>query len=208
MPRKAKISRDAVLAVALRLADDEGLPSLSMRKIGEALGVEAMSLYNHVPNKAAVLDGVHEAVLAEMSPVAETGDWKVDGRNLALAFWEALTRHPNVLVLFATRPAITLGSLDYLERGLRILAPAFPDMADRIYAFQTMVTFVVGHAMASAADPELGIDYGQLSTTQFPILASCGSALGGLSTRAEFKFGLEAILNGLAARAYGQPRKK
>ncbi|MEM9491478.1 MAG: TetR family transcriptional regulator, partial [Myxococcota bacterium] len=65
MPRPPKISREQVLRAALEVVDAEGLGALSMRRIGQQLDVEAMALYRHVPNKEAVLDGVHEAVLEQ-----------------------------------------------------------------------------------------------------------------------------------------------
>ena len=200
MPRKAKISREEVLAAALRVADAVGVDGLTMRKVGEELGVEAMSLYNHVPNKAAVLDGIHETVLTEMVVGQATGDWKSDAKAMALAFWDSLVRHPRVLVLFATRPAITRGSLRYVERGLSVLGEPFPEMQQRVCAFQSLVTFVVGHAMASVAEPAADLDYASLPHADYPILRTCPEALRDISAREEVEFGLDAMIEGLALR--------
>ena len=66
--KREGLTRERILAAALAIVDAEGLDAISMRRVGEALSVEAMSLYNHVESKAAVLDGIFEAVLAELPP--------------------------------------------------------------------------------------------------------------------------------------------
>src|SRR5258706_5684902 len=109
---RVALSRERVLEAALQIVDREGLEAISMRRLGDALGVEAMSLYNHVPNKAAVLDGVFERVLAEL-PVLKPGrkSWRAVLKAQALALRDVLAAHPNALPLFATRPAVTEASL-------------------------------------------------------------------------------------------------
>ena len=72
--RKEPISRDAIVTAAIRLLDREGLTAISMRRLGEELGVEAMSLYNHVQNKAALLDGLFERVLNELPEPIRAGE--------------------------------------------------------------------------------------------------------------------------------------
>src|SRR5205085_2589537 len=69
------LSRDRILRTALDLADESGIEALTMRKLGQALGFEAMSLYNHVTNKDDVLDGILDLVLAETEPPSPAGDW-------------------------------------------------------------------------------------------------------------------------------------
>ena len=206
MPRAARISREAVLAAALRVVDSEGLASLSMRRLGQELGVEAMSLYRHVASKAAVVDGVYEAVLAQLQAPPLTGRWLDDAKALALAFLAVLHAHPNAVPLFATRPAVTEGSLRYVERGLAILSEPFPDPIDRVDALEALVTFVVGQALAhsapSADSPTP--DYGALSPEQFPNLAAVAGALGERTAEQELAFGLDALLLGLASKAEGR----
>src|SRR3954465_15348638 len=86
------LSRERVLATAVALADESGLESLSMRKLGQALGVEAMSLYNHVAGKEALLDGMVDLVFAEIDLPAG-GDWKKSLRQRAISMRAALARH-------------------------------------------------------------------------------------------------------------------
>src|SRR5215216_5548720 len=88
------LSRDRILKAALELADERGIESLSMRKLGQALGFEAMSLYNHVANKDDVLDGILDLVLAESEPPTPAGAWDAAIRTSAISVHDALRRHP------------------------------------------------------------------------------------------------------------------
>lgn len=203
MARKRKITRDTMLAAALGIVDREGLGALSMRRLGEELGVEAMSLYRHVANKAALLDGVHEAVLAGVAQPRRTDDWVEDCRWLARSFRRTLRAHPNTLPLFATRPAVViLGSLEHLEAALDRLAEPFPEMKRRVHALQVLVTYVVGNTMQFAMEVNASApDYRALPRDRFPILSSVGPTLDRYSLEGQFEFGLDALLVGLEARA-------
>ncbi|HMJ00396.1 MAG TPA: TetR/AcrR family transcriptional regulator C-terminal domain-containing protein [Gaiellaceae bacterium] len=103
------LSRDRILQAALELADEGGIETLTMRKLGQALGFEAMSLYNHVANKDDLLDGILDLVLAESEPPAPGGDWDAALRTSAISVHDALGRHPwSCMLLMApehARPA-------------------------------------------------------------------------------------------------------
>src|SRR5260370_24938960 len=88
------LSRDRILQAALDLADDGGIEALTMRKLGQVLGFEAMSLYNHVANKDDVLDGILDLVLDETEPPSPAGAWPTASRSSANSVRQALTRHP------------------------------------------------------------------------------------------------------------------
>ncbi|HKS77273.1 MAG TPA: TetR family transcriptional regulator, partial [Gaiellaceae bacterium] len=92
--RSPPLRPERILDVAIALADDAGLQALSMRRLGQALGVEAMSLYNHHASKDAILDGMVARVLAEVELPAEGGDWEAELRRCAVSLHEALRRHP------------------------------------------------------------------------------------------------------------------
>ena len=91
---RSPLTKDRVLEAALRLADEGGIESLSMRKLGQELGVEAMSLYNHVANKDEVIDGIVAAVVREVDLPSDETDWKAALRQHAISAHEALMRHP------------------------------------------------------------------------------------------------------------------
>src|SRR6266508_475194 len=93
MARRRALNRDRVLKAAVRLADKEGIDSLSMRKLARELGVEAMSLYNHVANKDEILSGVLELVADEIELPAADVDWKTAIRRSAVSAREAYLRH-------------------------------------------------------------------------------------------------------------------
>src|SRR6266496_4171516 len=92
--RRKPLSRERILDTALALVDEEGIEALSMRKLGQALGYEAMSLYNHVANKDDLLDGILDLVLAESEPPSPVGDWDAAIRESAISVHDALRRHP------------------------------------------------------------------------------------------------------------------
>src|SRR5262245_9190353 len=103
--RRKPLTRDTILDAAVELLDRHGMERLSMRRLGTALGVEAMSLYNHIPSKGALLDGIHERILLSLDAPAHARTWQAFARQQALALHRALLAHPNAIPLFATRPA-------------------------------------------------------------------------------------------------------
>jgi AcrR family transcriptional regulator len=134
-PRPA-LTRDRILEAALRMADEGGLESLSMRKLGQALGVEAMSLYNHVANKDDVIDGILDLVLAETEPPSPSEDWDVAIRASAISVHDALRRHrwAGSLLTSRARPA----RLTYMDSLLGRLREA---------GFSADATFTMYHVL-------------------------------------------------------------
>ena len=90
----AALSRERILETAIRLADEHGIESLTMRKLGDALGVEAMSLYYHVASKADLVDAIVDSVVAEIELPLEEHDWRTAIRTYAIGAHEAFLRHP------------------------------------------------------------------------------------------------------------------
>jgi TetR/AcrR family transcriptional regulator, tetracycline repressor protein len=101
---KQPLSRALVLKHALALLDAQGLANLSMRALAQHLGVSPMSLYNHVADKDALLDALHEAVLLDVLPVRgfRVTTWKRTAAVIARTLRQGLQAHPNALMLFAT----------------------------------------------------------------------------------------------------------
>lgn len=200
MGRKPKVTRETLLASALSIVDSEGLEALTMRRLGEALGVEAMSLYRHVANKDALLDAVHEAVLVGLRAPRRTGDWAADARALARAFRRALLAHPNAVLLFATRPAVGHGSLEVVETTLALLEAPFPSLAQRVRVLQCLVAYVVGSVLTQrAAVAEVAaLRYADLPPGAFPNLTRAGAVMARYSQEREFELGLDALLAGFA----------
>lgn len=197
------LSRARVLQTALALIDREGLDALSMRRVGEELGVEAMSLYNHVPNKAALLDGVFEQVLSELPPTRPSRSPKLALQRRALELRSVLRAHPRVLPLFATRSAVTPTSFEHVESVLQTLHALGFSTERALSALNVLVAYVVGHSIASYAteppDQRSAADYARLDPEKFPRVSEAARYLPTRDAEREFEFGLDALVEGIAA---------
>src|SRR5438874_12176178 len=100
--RRAALTRGRILRAAITLADRDGIESLSMRKLGTKLGVEAMSLYNHCRNKVHMLDGMVDIVFGQIDLPANGADWQTAMRKRAISARHALLRHPWAIGLMAS----------------------------------------------------------------------------------------------------------
>jgi AcrR family transcriptional regulator len=201
--KREALSRERILGAALGVVDREGLEAISMRRVGEELGVEAMSLYNHVTNKAAILDGIFEAVLSELSAAKRSVSWQAALKDRARALRAVLRAHPNTLPIFATRPAVTSASMVHVEAVLDTLRNAGFSADKALSALQVMVSFVVGHTVATCSprkpDEYSRPIYTQLSAERFPRVREAALLLGTHDLEKEFELGVDAMLAGLAS---------
>lgn len=203
--KRRPLSRRRVLEAAVRFADREGLDALSMRKLGADLGVEAMSLYNHVPNKDALLDGMVEVLLGELEVPSERAEWEERVREAYRGFRRLARRHPNVFPLLVLRPPDTMDGVWLVEEFLKTMRGAGFDAPTALYAFRTLSAYATGYAMAEirgfAMEPGGGRDgAAALPAEEFPHIVELGERLGGVDRDSEFEFGLDLILNGLRER--------
>lgn len=208
--KREALSRERILRAALSIVDREGLEAISMRRVGEELGVEAMSLYNHVANKAAMLDGIFEIVLAELPPAKAAKSWTLALRERARALHETLRTHPNALPLFSTRPAVTPASITHVEGALDELRKAGFSIDEALSALQVLVAFVVGHTVSTHSPRVLGEEshprYEDLSEEEFPRVREAARVLADHDVEKEFEFGLDAMLAGFEAHLAGKRR--
>jgi AcrR family transcriptional regulator len=196
------LSRRRVLEEAVRFVDREGLEALTMRKLGAELGVEAMSLYNHVPNKSALLDGMVEVLLGELEIPAENHRWEERIREGYRAFRRLAHEHPNVFPLLVNRPPDTMDGVWLVEAFLKTLEEAGFGKETALHAFRALSSYTFGYAMAEirgfALEPDgsrLGAH--SLSPEEFPRLCELKPQLENVDHDAEFEFGLDLILEGL-----------
>src|SRR4051812_28096685 len=121
--RRARVplTREKVLTAALRMADKGGIAALSMRKLAQALKVEAMSLYNHVAGKEQILDGLVELVAGEIELPRSGLGWQEAMRQRALSAHAALTRHPWATRLFVSRFNVGPNMLRYVDATISCL---------------------------------------------------------------------------------------
>ncbi len=142
-----------------------------MRRVGDALGVEAMSLYRYVPSKAALLDGLYEAVLAELPEPPPARRLGLVLRERSFALRSALRAHPHALPLFASRPAVTPASIAHVEFVLEALARAGLSPGRALGVLQVIFAFVIGHTLASYSprrtDEVSFADYAALDEERF-----------------------------------------
>lgn len=205
------LTRERVVAEALRIVDRDGLDGLTMRRLGGALGVEAMSLYHHVPNKAALLDAVVEAIMREDVDHAAFGDgpWTDRLQRIAIGYRGLLLRHPNAVAIVATHPLTTPGSMLIVERCLASLGEGGLEPAEALAALNAAVLWTLAYVLAEvgrlpgalpAASPEEAHGaMAALAPAEFPLLtAAVAQTTWGLPD-GEFRFGLEAMVRGLAA---------
>ena len=200
--KRRPLSRWRVLEAAVGFADREGLEALSMRKLGAELGVEAMSLYNHVPNKDALLDGMVEVLLGEFEVPPENAGWEERVREAYRGFRRLARRHPNVFPLLVVRPPDTMDGVWLVEEFLKTMRGAGFGPTTALHAFRTLSAYATGYAMAEirgfAMEPGGGRDgAAALPADEFPHIAGLGEKLDEVDRDAEFEFGLDLILTGL-----------
>jgi AcrR family transcriptional regulator len=206
--RRAPLSRERVLQAAIDLADAGGIEALSMRRLAQDLGVEAMSLYYHVANKNDILDGIVDLVVSEFELPAPGADWKTAIRTTAVSAHEILVRHPWAANLVLSGAGVSEARLRYMDAILGSLRRAgfSADMTD--HAYHALDSHIMGFTlwqvgMNLGSEDELRAMAGEflarLSAEEFPYLAE--HVEQHLKPRTddvgEFAFGLGLILDGL-----------
>ena len=146
---RRRLNRDLVLDAALALVDESGPEGLSMRLLGARLGVEAMSLYNHVASKADLLDGLHERLVLEVAvDLHEDEPWTEALRRFAAAYRQVAVSHRRAFVLLATRPLGTTPAVMHLEPLFAMLGRSGFAPAQRLLLLDTYFTFLNGFLLA------------------------------------------------------------
>lgn len=201
--QRVGLTRDAVLDAAIRLADRDGLAALSMRRLGAELGVEAMALYNHVPNKDALLDGLVERLVADATGALFTDtSWEKGLRDFAHSWLSALHAHPNLVPVVLSRPAITPGSLALLERGVGFLHEAGFELDRALDILYAVAALVIGHAATGSPSEPTGPDQVQvlagIDLAGYPLLAEAVRT-SRTSPADRFDEALQAMLAGFGA---------
>jgi AcrR family transcriptional regulator len=200
-----------VLRAAVAFADESGLDALSMRKLGQRLGVEAMSLYNHVANKDDLLDGITDLVLGEIE-LPDEGDWKASLRRHALSAHEVLGAHPwacSLALSPARSSAVSVRRADWMLRRLRegglgpeLVYHAYHALDAHILGF---TLWQVGHGIADQAQlEELAASFlAEFPAGEYPDLhehAAQHLSGFGQGEPGAFELVLDLILDGLERR--------
>jgi AcrR family transcriptional regulator len=209
-----QISRSLILQTALRIIDRDGADGLSMRRLSDAVGRDPTVLYRHLPNKAAVLNGVAEIVLAQLSVDTADPDWVAQLRSVAHDFRRLAITHPNVVPLLVTRPLSTPlglrppGMLRPLEDVLTLLIGAGFSGVDALHVYRLLFGFLYGHILnelqevverPEETDDVLRLGLHRLAITEFPHVRALAPALASYDGAAELDRGLDLLLAGLTA---------
>ncbi|MGD1862564.1 MAG: TetR/AcrR family transcriptional regulator [Leptolyngbyaceae cyanobacterium] len=209
---KQPLSRVRVLQAAIALADEMGLKALSMRKLAQRLGVEAMSLYNHIKNKDDLLDGMVEQVVAEIQFPAESGpaakkDWKQAMRQRAQSAHKVLLRHPWATLVMISRANVGPVMLRYVDATLGCLVEAGFSLATADHIWNAIDSYLYGFTLQQLNFPFDPEDYAaaaggyleQLPEQEYPYLHRLTRQVAekqytGLH---QFETGLDVLLDGL-----------
>jgi AcrR family transcriptional regulator len=216
---RVRLSRERVLRAAVRIADQNGLGALTMRRLGEALGTEAMSLYHHVANKEEILDGVVDAIAADINEVVDRIDlpsagaaWKPALRKRILSAREVFLKHPWAPGVFESRTTTSGEVLRYYDGVVRLMMDGgFTN--DRIHhAMHALGSRALGFSQ-ELFDPSAGGGSGEQADQALAELApriphliamlmevshgDPSTTLGWCDDQTEFEFGLDLLLDGL-----------
>lgn len=211
------MNRQLVLAAAVDLADKEGLAALTMRNLADELGVEAMSLYYHLPNKEAILDGVVEVVVDEiLGSVGELGlsdpttNWKADLRATILTARSVLLSHPWIPPVIETRASLSLPVITYFETLLRLMRQGGLSYDIAHHGLHTLGSRAMGFSQElfkpDDAAGEEDVPDVEAMAGAFPYLAGmlgeishdpADPNLGWCDDQTEFEFAIDLLLDGL-----------
>jgi AcrR family transcriptional regulator len=208
-PGRGRLSPERVLRAAVALADAGGIESLTMRRLGQDLGVEAMSLYKHVANKDALLDGMVDLVFAEIDLPSPAGEWNAALRARAISTRAALTNHPWATALMQSRAAPGPATLQHhdavigcLREGgfsIQMAAHAFSVLDSYIYGFALQEINLPFHDADEVADVAAKI-FERFPADRYPYLTELTVEhvlQPGYDYGDEFGVGLDLILDGL-----------
>jgi AcrR family transcriptional regulator len=210
--RRLGLTRDKVIAKAVTMIDRDGPDAFSLRKLATELDIENMSLYSHVPNRDALLDGVAEALLSEIDfSGAGNGTWQERVRAHCVIFRAAAKRHRKAFPLMLTRPTKSPAALEAIRSALGSFADLDLSPKERVHVLRSYNAYLIGTIMR-----ELGYTVSLSPSTMDPArcrertaeIAADGDALlravapylAVSDHDAEFGYGLEMLIAGLAAR--------
>jgi AcrR family transcriptional regulator len=187
------LTRPRVVRTALRLVDEHGLATLTMRSLATELQVSPMALYNHVQDKEELLDLMLDLVLGEVDLSAPAGDWATQMRALVCSYHQVLTAHPALARLYGSRVRIGPHGLRIMERGLGLLLEAGFSPPDATDAFFALFTYTVGYHQMGRVEPR---QYSALPREQIPSIITVMDHLTGVHRTGRFETGLDALLVG------------
>ncbi len=209
--KKQRLSADRVLDGAIALADEIGIEAFTIRKLADALDTKPMTIYHHIPNKEAIIDGMIDRVFAEIDRPPTDLEWQPAIRHRCISARAALARHPWAAPLMESRLNPGPETLGHHDAVLGCLLAGGLSMTLAGHAYALIDSYVYGFALQEAGLPATGgVEMHELATAMavhlepYPDLArfTVDHVLKpGYDFKAEFAFGLDLILDGLARAA-------
>jgi AcrR family transcriptional regulator len=203
---RTPLTQERILQAAIELVDEQGVDALSMRRLGSVLGVEAMSIYNHIPNKAELLNLIVRRVLSEIELPPPEDDWSERLKKMTRSYRAMALRHPRVVPLIAMRPFGNLPTLPLVEMVFETLDSAGVPPEDAIGVLRTISSYGVGFTLSEVSglvggsDTEGTRSTGDVSFDEFPHIMKMVPLIGEIDVDRDFEMGLEIVLAGLRAR--------
>src|SRR3954453_6600267 len=206
---RTPLSRERVLHAAVALADTSGLDALSMRKLGEAVGGEAMSLYSHVANKDDLLDGMIDVVFSEIELPSADDDWKTAMRQRAISVRRVLSRHRWAIGLMESRTSPGPATMRHHDAVIGCLRRGGFSVGLTAHAYSALDSYLYGFALQERGlpfdTPDETAELAQSIAMRFPAdeyphlaeLTAEHVLQPGYDYGDEFEFGLDLILDGL-----------
>jgi AcrR family transcriptional regulator len=207
--RRLPLTRERVLETALQLADQGGIEALSMRKLGQALGVEAMAVYYHLANKDEVLDGIVDLVFAQINLPIEGAPWKSEMRRRGISLYEVLQRHRWAIGMMEARVQAGPANLRHHDAVIGNLQAAWFSSAMVAHAYSVLDGYIYGFALTKMSLPfETPEDVEEVTqrmmepypSTEYPHLARFVNEhimRPDYAFTEEFEYGLDLILDAL-----------
>src|SRR3989440_1365730 len=215
---RAALSKDRVLEAAVALADGEGIEALSMRKLGQEVGVEAMSLYNHLRNKEELLNGMVDIVFSEIDLPTAGEDWPTAMRRRAISARQALKRHPWAIGLMESRPRPGPSTLRHHDSVLRSLREGGMSVEMAAHAYSILDSYIYGFTLNEQSlpfdnSPEKVAEVArtimrEMPAGEYPYLTAMPvehAMKPGYDYGDEFEWGITLILEGLRGAGRRRP---
>jgi AcrR family transcriptional regulator len=208
---RTPLTRERIVEAAMHVMDTEGLEAVSMRRVAREVGVEAMSLYNHVEDKDDLLQAVCDRVMAGFEFPEETDDWVETCKAGARSWRRVLQAHPDMMRLFAETHGpspSTLESLKPTEFALRVLRNGGLSDRDTVQAFHVFGGFIQGFVMMESGSIQksqgergaFDMPESEVPDDVFPVLRAVHRYFADCSADDQFEFGLDLLVRGLRDR--------
>jgi AcrR family transcriptional regulator len=207
---RGQLSRERIIRATIEVIERDGEDAVSMRRIAAELGSGVMSLYNHVPNKDALLDAVAEYVLADFRAASDAhgadADWRDQARTLVRLFRTISRRYPRCITVVIMRQLNSATGLHPLESALATARAAGFDGELAVRIMRTFVSYALGTLVNEARLTRMqaaGVDVREYATRmdvrQFPHIVDLADTLAHVNHEADFEFGLELLINAVSA---------